>query len=99
MTLLMAGASGGLHSQDRRIINSFAGDAWYVAAGASGPFTTTTPVPASAADAIAKLPGVTRATPVLLSRSTVEHGSRRDVNVIGIPPGGLGSPHVNHGRG
>lgn len=98
MSLLLAGASNGLHEQDRRMIGSFDGDAWFVASGASGPFTTTTPVLASAADDVARLPGVTEATPVLLSRSTVYDDEPHDVNVIAIPPGGLGSPSVEQGR-
>jgi len=100
MTLLMSGASSGLHSQDRRIIALFDADAWFVADGASGPFTTTTPVPAAAAEQIAALPGVTRATPVVLFRSTVdvEGGATRDVNIIALPPGGLGEPTIADGR-
>lgn len=98
MTLLMAGASTSLHAQDRRIIDSFDGDAWFVAAGASGPFTTTTPVLAAAADDAAGLPGVTKATPVLLSRSTIDNGTRKDVNVVAIPSDGLGAPDIADGR-
>jgi putative ABC transport system permease protein len=98
MTLLMAGVSNSLHAQDRRIIASFDGDAWFVAANASGPFTTTTLVPVTAAADAARLPGVTKATAVLLSRSTIEHGDLRDVNVVALPPGGLGEPAVTKGR-
>jgi putative ABC transport system permease protein len=98
MTLLLSGASAGLHAQDRRIIASFGGDVWLVAAGASGPFTSTTPVPASVADDVAARPGVTKTTPILLSRSTVDDGTRQDVNLIAVPPGGLGTPEVKDGR-
>ena len=97
MTLLTAGASVGLHTQDRNIVESFDGDAWFVASGSSGPFTTTTPLPASVAAEIEDLPGVERATPVVLFRATIDNGEK-DVNIIGVPPGGLGAPRVASGK-
>lgn len=98
MTLLMTGVSDGLHKQDRRMIESFHGDAWFVAANGSGPFTTTKPIAAITADSIAHVPGVTAASPVIMARATILRDERKDVNVIAIPPGGLGEPQVSDGR-
>ena len=42
MTLLMAGADASLHNEGRRIVAALGADAWLVAGGASGPFTTST---------------------------------------------------------
>jgi putative ABC transport system permease protein len=98
MTLLMTGVSAGLHAQDRRVVASFDGDAWFVAANGSGPFTTTKPIPDSAVDSVAELPGVTEASPTILARGTVLSDERKDVNIIAIPPGGLGEPDVSDGR-
>lgn len=97
MTLLTAGASEGLHFQDRHVVESFYGDVWYVAAGSSGPFTTSTPVDQSVAAEVAARPGISRATPVLLFRATIDDG-RRDVNLIGVAPGDLGEAKVSSGR-
>src|SRR5260221_14655483 len=58
MTLLMAGASAGLHEQDNHIVRSFKADTWFVAERAAGPFTPTTPIAASSASVVARLPGV-----------------------------------------
>ena len=98
MTLLMTGVSDALHQQDRRIIASFDTDAWFVAANGSGPFTTRKPIAASSLDSIADQPGVTAASPVILAGATILTDERKDVNVIAIPPGGLGEPEVNDGR-
>jgi putative ABC transport system permease protein len=98
MTLLMTGVSDGLHSQDRRIIESFDADAWLVAANGSGPFTSTKPIATSTLEQIEGLPGVTKASPVILAGGTIVGDERKDVNVIGLPPGGLGEPEVTDGR-
>jgi hypothetical protein len=99
MTLLISGVSAALHEQDRNIVESFHGDRWFVAAGASGPFTTTTPIPASVADEVAALDGVTSATPVVLFRATINDGGPpKDVNVVATPAGGIGAPALASGR-
>ena len=57
MTLLMAGFATSLHHEGRRIVAALGADAWLVAAGAPGPFTTSTPIPAAEADRVAAMPG------------------------------------------
>jgi putative ABC transport system permease protein len=42
ITLLMTGADASLHNEGRRIVATLGADAWLVADGASGPFTTST---------------------------------------------------------
>jgi putative ABC transport system permease protein len=98
MTLLMAGFATSLHNEGRRIVAALGADAWLVAAGASGPFTTSTPVPAAEATRVAALPGVVRADPVVIVHSTIRRPAVRDVNVIGARPGGLGTPPLAGGR-
>src|SRR4029453_1977479 len=63
MTLLMTGATATLYHEGRRIVAALGADAWLVADGASGPFTTSTPTPAAAADQAAAPPGAARAAP------------------------------------
>jgi putative ABC transport system permease protein len=98
MTLLMAGADASLHNEGRRIVAALGADAWLVAEGASGPFTTSTPIPAAEVERVAATPGVVRADPLVILHSTLRRPSVRDVNVIGARPGGLGSPPLGEGR-
>jgi putative ABC transport system permease protein len=86
MTLLMTGADASLHNEGRRIVAVLGADAWLVAGGASGPFTTSTPIPAGDADRVAATPGVVRADPLVVLHSTLRRPSVRDVNVIGAGP-------------
>jgi putative ABC transport system permease protein len=98
MTLLMTGFSGSLHNEGPRIVTAVGADAWLVAGGAPGPFTTSTPLRAADADRVAATPGVVRADPLVILHSTLRRPSVRDVNVIGARPGGLGSPPLAEGR-
>ena len=92
MTLLMTGVNASLYNEGRRIVAAVGADAWLVASGAPGPFTTPTPIPAAAADRVAAAPGVVRADPLVILHSTMRLPAVRDVNLIGAPPGGLGAP-------
>jgi putative ABC transport system permease protein len=98
MTLLMAGFATSLHNEGRRIVAALGADAWLVAAGAAGPFTTSTPIPAAEAGRVAAMPGVARADPLVIVHSTLRRPAVRDVNVIGARPGGLGMPPLAAGR-
>jgi putative ABC transport system permease protein len=98
MTLLMAGFATSLHNEGRQIVAALGADAWLVAAGAPGPFTTSTPIPAAEAGRVAAMPGVARADPVVILHSTIRRPTVRDVNVIGARPGGLGMPPLAGGR-
>ena len=98
MTLLTSGVSAALHEQNHTIVDSFHADRWFVAAGASGPFTTSTPIPAAVAQEVSALPGVTRANAVVLFRATIERKGTQDVNIVALPPDGLGTPRLARGH-
>jgi putative ABC transport system permease protein len=98
MTLLMAGFATSLHNEGRRIVAALGADAWLVAAGAPGPFTTSTPIRAADADRVAAAPGVERADPLVIPHATIRRPAVRDVNIIGARPGGLGAPPLARGR-
>ena len=98
LTVLMSGLSSSFRSEARRTLAAFGADAWVVASGSPGPFTTITALPESAARAVARRSGVARAQPVIIVHQVVRAGSIRDVNVIGHVLGGLGSPPVTAGR-
>jgi putative ABC transport system permease protein len=96
LSLLMAGTVKHLKNETTRIVALFGADQFVVADGGTGPFTTTRLVPDSVATSIAREPGITRADPFLQARDTLKG---KDVNVLGVVPGGLGAPAVTHGRG
>ena len=98
MTLLLSGASSSLTNENHRIVRLFGTDAWVVAGGSSGPFTTASVIPAGRANEVAATPGVVRAEPVVLFRSTIHETSVRDVNVVGFRAGGIMAPHIVRGR-
>ncbi|HET6813087.1 MAG TPA: ABC transporter permease [Actinomycetota bacterium] len=98
MTLLMTGFSTSLHNEGRRIVVALGADGWLVAAGAPGPFTTSTPIPAADANRVAAAPGVERADPLVILHATIRRPAVRDVNLIGARPGGLGTPPLVEGH-
>lgn len=98
LTLLLSGASSSLTNENHRIVGVFGADAWVVAAGSAGPFTTASVIPAGRAVEVAAASGVVRAEPVVLFRSTIRRKSVRDVNVVGFRAGGMMSPRVVRGR-
>ena len=98
LALLITGISAAFHNEVIRSVNAFGADEWVVSARATGPFTTPVFFPQSAAGQIAQTnPGVQTA-PVVILRSTVHTTRLRDLNVIGVAPGGVGWPKVHDGR-
>ena len=98
MTLLISGVSKALDQEIVRITDTIAAERWVVADGTSGPFTATTALPGEVVDAVADLDGVRAADPFVFARATVGETDPADVNVLGITPGGMGSPEVQEGR-
>jgi len=98
LTLLMTGVSGSFGSEIRATVSAFRVDTWVVPSDVTGPFTSSHVFPASEARAIASMPVVHGAMPVLLMRTTVHTHSVRDINVVGIPPGGMVTPKLTGGR-
>src|SRR5258705_7399095 len=95
LSLLMAGTIAHLGNETDRIVALFKADRFVVADGGTGPFTTTRLLPASTAAALAATPGVERADAFVNARENLKD---KDVNVLGIVPGGLGSPKIHTGR-
>jgi putative ABC transport system permease protein len=97
MTLLMTGADVSLHNKGRRIVAALGADAWLVADGASGPFTTSTrsltPTPTGSR------PPRASSGPIcwVILHSALRRPFVRDVNVIGTRPG-LGAPPLVEGH-
>jgi len=90
--LLMSGVSASFDNEVDRTVKSFGADSWLVRDKSFGPFTGPATIPATRAAAVRDLPGVRRADPVAVLRATTETPKRANVNLIGVEPGGVGSP-------
>ena len=98
LSLLMSGVSASFDNEIDRTVDSFGADAWLVRGESFGPFTGPATIPASRADAVRRQPGVRAANPVAVLRATTTTPSRRNVNLVGVVPGGVGSPRGWQGR-
>jgi putative ABC transport system permease protein len=92
IALLLSGIKSGLENEITRTIDSFHASTWLVARGSRGPFTSPVSFPDSLLAEARSLPGVTRADPALLAPVTTTTPRLRNVHVVGVVPGGLGSP-------
>ncbi|MDX6285728.1 MAG: putative transport system permease protein [Frankiales bacterium] len=95
MALVIAGLSGGFRAETRRSVEGVGGDGFLVTAGSGGPFTSVSLMPSTVVDQVRRLPGVTRADPILVFQQ--RFSSPRGFvygPVIAGPPGGLGAPPV-----
>lgn len=98
LTLLISGVSASFGTEIRHSVAAFGADGWVVPSDVSGPFTSSRVFPASEARQVAALPGVRAADGVLLMRVSVKAKTVRDLNVVGITPGGIVNPKLSQGR-
>ena len=98
IALAMDGMRRSVQHETPAIVALFGADQWIVAAGASGPFTTTKPLAADVAAQVAGSDGARRADAVVLSRSVLGKNSDKDLNLVGHVIGGAGSPPIAEGR-
>jgi putative ABC transport system permease protein len=109
LALMMSGVANSFTVEVRNTVNALGASVWLVRSGSPGPFTDPAPFPADAVAAVRRVPGVASADPILVGRAltdgALESGSggpppsaERDVNVLGVVPGGVGSPKVTTGR-
>src|SRR5262245_25623600 len=94
LSLLMAGTIAHMENESDRIVALFGADHWVVADGGTGPFTTTRLLPETTEQTLRQASGVTKADAFVNARETLKG---RDVNVLGVEPGGLGSPPLHSG--
>jgi putative ABC transport system permease protein len=95
LALLMAGTIAHLKNETNRIVALFRADQFVVADGGTGPFTTTRLLPEGVAATLRNTPGVTKADPFVNARENLKG---KDVNILGVEPGGLGSPTIHRGE-
>jgi len=96
--LLMTGVSASFDNEIARTVRSFEADAWIVRAQSFGPFTGPATIPEDRALQTRRLAGVRAADPVVISRATTSTPERRNLNLVGVAPGGVGSPAGALGR-
>lgn len=98
-TLILAGLVAGFSREVDRTVSTFHSDRWIVPTGASGPFTSTSPVSDAVLRRVATAPGVRTAEPVAIFRHTAhDGGDEHQLNVIAAQPGGLVQPRLAEGR-
>ena len=91
MGLIMTGLAASFSMEVDRTLHSIGAAQWAVASDASGPFGSFNPFPAALASA-------SGGAPVMVLRQTVRDRSTiRDIIVIGVEPGQLGSPRPSRG--
>jgi len=93
LALLLSGVSASFTNEADRTLELIHVDAWLVRSGDATPFTGPSAVDAGAASAVASIQGVEAASPIIVTSATARlEGSVRNVNVIGVVPGGVGDP-------
>jgi putative ABC transport system permease protein len=92
LTLLLTGMSAGLKEEIKTTVDSVDADSWIVPAGIPGPFSSNVTIPDTTALAVADVPGVEKAVPLVRVSHAAERpsGAPKQIGVIGMPPGGLG---------
>ncbi len=97
LTVVMSGVSQSFHNEIQRTVGAFDIDTWVVPSDVTGPFTSTRVFPSDEAQKIKALPGVKDAEAVAIFRGTVDAGGVKDIDLIGITPGGMIAPKIADG--
>lgn len=90
LALLLSGVSASFDNEVHRTVASFGADRWLVAEGSFGPFTGPTAFPVGEVAAARSAPGVDAADPIVVLRATTTTPRRRNLQVLGAVPGGVG---------
>ncbi len=103
LALGMSGLADGFHAEVASTVDAVGATSWVMAPAAQGRLTAFAAFPASNVAAVAREPGVRRASPVLFAPEQVVLGAGstvpQTVNLMGVQPGGLGAPQVVAGHG
>jgi putative ABC transport system permease protein len=98
MTLVLAGLSASFRVEAEDFVDSLGADAFAYSDRASGPFNGALPVAESLAEGVEAMPGVVAAAPLVFAQAPLQGASVPQANVIGVAPGGIGSPVPASGR-
>jgi putative ABC transport system permease protein len=95
LLFLMTGLVEQFDREPRATVAAFDADGWLLRDGTSGAFTSGSTMPA---DTAAQVVGASAATPVVISRHTIDHDAEPlDVVLVGVPAGGVGEPALDEG--
>ena len=99
LTLIITGLTHGFRVEAKRVVDSLGIDTYLIQSGAVGPFMGSSRFPEAETQAIARLPGVESAIPVVYGNTILQdRRSPQNVNVYGVPEHGLGMPPIAAGR-
>src|SRR5262249_1243253 len=99
IALAIDGMRRSVQHESPAIVAMFGADRWFVAKGATGPFSTTSVVDATKQAEHRQAPRVRRSEAYWLSRTVVWGAAGKESKLVGEGPGGLGSPSISEGRG
>src|SRR6516164_7749226 len=103
VALAVTGLADGFPSEIENFVDSVGASSWVMSPAAQGRVTPFAAFPASDVAAIAREPGVRKASPLIFgaSQAVRVNGSTSpvSVNLVGVAPGGLGAPRVVSGHG
>ena len=98
LALVLSGVDGSFKNEVGRTVNAFSVDRWIVSSKAYGPFTSSVLFPEEKVNDVARQPGVDEAEPIVVTHFTVSVPDAKDLNVVGVKPGGIVAPDVKDGR-
>jgi putative ABC transport system permease protein len=99
MTLVLTGLSNGFRAEARHTVDSLGTETYLIKAGAVGPFLGSAMFSATEAQAVARVPGVESAIPLVFAQEALQdRGTSQNVNVFGVPTDGPGMPTMAAGR-
>jgi putative ABC transport system permease protein len=110
LTLMMSGVVNSFSVDNRTTVDDLGASLWLVRTGSPGAFTDQVPFAAGAVAAVRQVRGVEAADPVFIGQAITAGAitpgtgtspgasSDRVVNMIGVVPGGIGSPRVVSGH-
>ena len=103
LALALSGLADGFHAEVAGTVDAVGASSWVMSPSAHGRFTAFAAFPESAEAAVAREPGVHRASAVLFAPEQVVlvagSSAPLTVNLMGVRPGGLGDPQVVAGHG
>jgi putative ABC transport system permease protein len=103
VALAVTGLADGFHAEVQNFVDSTNASTWVMSKAAEGRVTPFAAFPAADAAAIAREPGVRKASPFVFAASQVAHvdgaASPTTVGLVGVAPGGLGQAQVVAGHG
>ena len=95
MTLVLTGLANGFRVEARHTVDSLSFDAYLIKAGAVGPFQGSAPFPEAMETAVARIPGVKSAIPLVFGVGVLQDRSAsQNVNVFGVSGRAAGMPTV-----